>query len=338
MGKISAIKGMAPKLAKRGTIRLGVRESGSIKEVDYFIIDIEDIALKEKALSTYGTNPRELDITFYTDSVEEIFRHSFQLWGSSQKGTPALKCEGDGEKAIEYTPGTDVEKDKVCPCEKYPKYCRKTGALKFLLPKLTMGGYFTMTTRSDHNIKIIKTVLDLVLRATGGLMLRPLKLKRVAGRVNINGIITKKYFVEIVWDQGIDEIGSEVVKLPILTESFPLIDSNYGDNIADNIVEVKDSEVAWDALTGNEETKLALDKVTEKVKIKVRGPFINNAVEVYACERFGVGSTSGLRIDDLRRLWKEVESEDVIRKIWDMATRMFQENRVGQGERKNAAG
>lgn len=277
-----------PKLCKVGTIRLGEKQNGTPTETGHFIIDIEsDPMLAARAKELYGEKPNSIDITLYSDNPDDCYRCTYQMWGAGNKGTAVLKCEGNGVEAYD-----NAGQRKTCPCDNLGKKCRKTTILRFLIPSITMGGYFMLSTRSEHNARVIDTTIQLVQKATGGLVMRPMRLVRTEGVANINGIVTKKYFLSLLWTGGMNS-ASATIETTAMTESAPAA-IEYSQE--DSTPTAPDIERV---IKGRE-------KVKEKLKEFVKGPFVERALEVYACERYGRQSFNDLTVEDLLDLWRSI--------------------------------
>ena len=292
-----------PKLIRLGTIRLGIKKDGKITEIEHFVLDIEDQDIKEKAITIYGKKPKELDITFFTDNMSEVFQCKYQRWGKSKKGTSYLICEGNGDEAYD-----SEGNPQNCPCSFLGKECKKTTVLKFLIPRASMGGYFILSTRSEHNARVFETTLNLVLKATGGLTMQMLKMKRTEGYSTVNGIKTKKYYVSLVWDKGLDEIetltnGSR--SLIAYSEPIEPIDDPQQENA--DIPE--QSSIQTPSSDDSDRVQHGRRKVIEKLNQHVKGPYSEEALKLYACQRYSVISFDYLSVDELLELWHGLDKD-----------------------------
>jgi hypothetical protein len=148
MHRVSSIVNR-PRLPRLGVVRLGTRDgSGRRVECGHFIIDPEDSDIKSRAREVYGEAPSSIEITFYTDDLSEVFRCTYQRWAKDKKGVPYLLCEGNGTVAIE----APTDRERPCPCHFLGRECRKTTVLRFLLPKVSMTGYWSsqLRVRTTH--------------------------------------------------------------------------------------------------------------------------------------------------------------------------------------------
>lgn len=289
-----------PKLSKIGAVRLGVKgEGGKMTEVNYFVLDIQDKDVLARAQAAYGKEPATLDIAFFSDDVNDVYSCTYQKWSKSVKGTPILDCEGNGVEAVDMK-----GQHKTCPCPELGKKCNKVTVIKFLLPKVSMGGYFMLSTRSEHNARVIDTTIQLVSKATGGLTMRMLKMNRVEGFITVNGMKTKKQFISLVWDKGIDDMqmvdnDGGTHPLELTHEESEMSTPNF----EDCATEKSDGETIHTSSTDMERIIKGRAKVKEKLHEIVNTPEADKALEAYACRKYGVETFDMLSIDNLLDLW-----------------------------------
>ena len=178
------------RLPKIGSVRLGTRDvKGRRQECGHFILDVADPLLSGKALAVYGNTPGVLDIRFFSD--HEAFVWSFQRWGISKKRIPYLVCEGKDGEAIAHGQKRD------CPCPSLGGDCRMVARMKFLIPQVSLGGYFLLVTKSKYSVEEIQTTLEIARRSVGSLIMRPFRLIRKEGYAEINNSKVKKYYISL---------------------------------------------------------------------------------------------------------------------------------------------
>ena len=189
------IKGLSEirRLPRLGKIRLGIklvhtRPDGSTveypKEVDYFVCPPEVQAL-------YGEKPKSLEVMFPPADETRFFSQQYKAY--VQQG---LRCRGDGERAdrrvadlvwtrkkdgkilddanarlLQELPKEadhnarveigcrDPEKGPGCPLVD-EGVCRAQGVLFVILPKISMGGVYQITTGSWNNIVAMNSIVD----------------------------------------------------------------------------------------------------------------------------------------------------------------------------------
>ncbi len=183
-------KGYLPRL---GMIKLGVRLTKEIKgeeveypsEVDYFVVP-------EEVQKAYGEKPKELRIMFPSDDIEMIAPRSFKYYRSNRLG-----CKGNGETALCYrgdlTPSHTLinEADRegsiheqigvecVCPLfNNAKKSCNIVLDLMFMLPDVSLGGIYQISTRSSLNRQRIDDYFEYLMSLVGRIQRLPLLLSR----------------------------------------------------------------------------------------------------------------------------------------------------------------
>jgi hypothetical protein len=189
------IKGLSEirRLPRLGKIRLGIKVEKKLpdgstvtypKEVDHFVVPPE---VAEK----YGEKPKSLDVMFPPADETRFFTQQYKAY--VQQG---LRCRGDGERAnrraadlvwirkkdgkilddanarlLQEIPKEadhnalveigcrDPEKGPGCPLVD-EGVCRAQGVLFVILPKISMGGVYQITTGSWNNIVAMNSIVD----------------------------------------------------------------------------------------------------------------------------------------------------------------------------------
>jgi len=202
-GKFTRIAGsfsQTRRLPRLGKIRLGIKVTNAKgtaqhpKETPWFVVPPEVEAV-------YGTQPTELDVMLPHDDPEVIFPQKFAMYGQ----TAGLKCHGNGERAERLNEkGEWIE--MACPCDflktqENPKgACTEQSSLMVLLPKVSMGGCYQITTGSYHSTVTINSALDYIRALAGRLALIPLKLRRVPRTTHNEGKSQTHYTLELILD------------------------------------------------------------------------------------------------------------------------------------------
>lgn len=303
MPKVSNIVNRS-RLAKLGVIRLGSKDStGKPKEIGHFIINTET-AIAERARQIYGSSPTSLDVSFYSDRVDEMYRCTYQKWGRSKKnGTPHLACEGNGQEAV-ASEGAGVEKQVTCPCPALGRDCKKTTVIKLLLPKISMTGYFILATKSENNAQTIQTGIELVYRITGGLSMRPLRLTRTEGFAEVNGFKIKKYFLALTLDEEAWERAN--AKRDALPHASSDGQRQQLERIKPVIPPFEENSTRARIEEERRQTK-GRAMVREKIKLHIKHPDAEKALETYACSHFDKASFEELTADQLLELWHKID-------------------------------
>ncbi len=72
-------------------------------------MDIEDPDLRNRGKVIYGDKPEVLNIAFFSNTIEDVFRCTYNRWVDN-KGVSRLLCEGNGVEAVERG------QKRSCPC------------------------------------------------------------------------------------------------------------------------------------------------------------------------------------------------------------------------------
>ena len=218
--KFTRIKGLSDirRLPRLGKIRLGVKaiaKNGKEypREVPYFVVPPE----VEKV---YGDRPLQLDIMFPTEDDRAIFPQSYKWYVSN-----GLRCKGNGETAMRrfadmakgdrqpLSNGAEAHKpdelvEVACPCPLLETgECRQNANLMVLLPKVSLGGVYQITTGSFHNIVRVNSCIDYVRGIVGRIALVPLLLIRQEEEIQYEGKKAKHYLLQVILNINLEEAG-----------------------------------------------------------------------------------------------------------------------------------
>lgn len=192
---------LRPKLACIGMIKLGGKapKQKSAKGVefqrpekyDHFRIrtrerDASGNYILDKAVhDKIGMTPKELNVRFLWDDVEQNFRTALQAWDGGK-----LRCEGNGERAFDRV----LNKEILCTCPllkqhkgdypltTYPRpvgslSCKPYGVLSVFLEEAAVyGGYHILRTTSWETISSLTAAMRLFKEQFGILSWIPFKL------------------------------------------------------------------------------------------------------------------------------------------------------------------
>lgn len=164
------------------------------KETPWFVVPAEVEAV-------YGAQPTELDVMLPHEDPEVFFPQKLAMYGS---GT-GLQCHGDNQKAKRLNAAGQWE-DRTCPCEHLKSAenprgaCTEQSSLMVLLPKVSMGGCYQITTGSFHSTVTVNSALDYIRALAGRLALIPLKLRRVPRETHNDGKKQTHYTLELILD------------------------------------------------------------------------------------------------------------------------------------------
>ncbi len=171
-----SIKGLSQirRLPRVGIIRLGVKKKSAKgteypSAVDYFVCP-------DEVKKVYGEKPRELDIVFPLDEIDDVFPQFYKRYGHSK----GLVCKGDGERANQINEKTGEFEEVECLGQQCPFYqakkCKEVATLNFILPKIQLDGIYQLHTSSFHSIVKINSSLDYIRSMFGKISMIPLKL------------------------------------------------------------------------------------------------------------------------------------------------------------------
>ena len=178
------------RLPRLGKIRLGIKKLSAKSgkeypvETDYFVVPKEVQAL-------YGPEPKELPVMIPTENEEMFLRQYYAVYGSSQK----LWCQGDGETAERRTFKTvgneqvaaGIEK-MACPgpddCDfAKEKGCKARTDLMVILPEVSMGGCWQLSTGSTVSDIDIRSGLEMARTMVGRIAWIPMLLERTPVKI-----------------------------------------------------------------------------------------------------------------------------------------------------------
>lgn len=192
-----------------GKIRLGIKKKSVNTdkeypaETDYFVFDktIRPEYLR-KITELYGDKPKEIDVFIPVEDRAKVFPQAYRYYGSSK----GLKCIGNGEQAMEWSDDKKSMVERNCPCEKLTpdakgrKQCSRRAFLMVILPKVSMGGVFQLSTSSFNSIVDINSGLDYVDALIDRISMVPLKLSRVVTETHFDGKKQTHYTLKILFD------------------------------------------------------------------------------------------------------------------------------------------
>lgn len=202
-----------PGLPRLGKIRLGVKKTTDRgkeypTEVDYFVFDpdgaiepLQRTAMINKFHETYGERPQVIPhIRFIAADREEAFSQSLEWWGKGKR-----LCHGNGDEAerlvkvdetySEWQPWGDCANSG---CPQWAKGdCSMTTRLRFLLPDISVAGYFQIDTGSKWSSANLRNCLNLLEALFGRINGIPLTLARVPQKIEHEGKAQTHYILHL---------------------------------------------------------------------------------------------------------------------------------------------
>ena len=204
--RITRINGLSdrrrlPRLGKiRGGIKLKSAKSGKEypKETDYFVCPPE-------VRSIFGDKPKDLEIMLPINEIDAVFPQSLKWYGSSK----GLKCHGDMKIAYRYNDQDRDWHEMECPCEHLEDgSCKQSATLQFIIPKVSVGGVYQLTTSSFNSIVDLNSGIDYVQAMLGRFALVPLTLRRVATETHHDNKRQIHYTYQIIFDVDLNTLNA----------------------------------------------------------------------------------------------------------------------------------
>lgn len=217
--KFTTIPGFSDQVGfpRLGKLRLGVRSSNAKgkefpTEVDYFIFDPEPTLeaelrtrLTEQFTELYGAKPTMLPhVRFASSNRDHAFSQSLEMWGSSK-----MLCHGNGVEAERLTkvrPNDDQSPSAWLPhspcanhgCPQWEqRQCSMITRLRFLLPDVSVAGYFQIDTSSKYSSANLRDAINLLEALFGQIHGIPLTLSRVPKRMEHEGTARTHYILDL---------------------------------------------------------------------------------------------------------------------------------------------
>lgn len=232
------IKGLseARRLPRLGRIRLGIRKKKSkpdtrCKHRDEemclycsYPVETPHFVCPEEIQRVYGPQPKELDVYLPIDVIETVFPQRYAYYSQSGR----LRCAGDGESALrvfKYVPpakrndykesngevpdDTDLV-DFPCTCPLLDEGdCSRNATLNVILPKINLGGVYSIVTGSAFSIININSGIDFVKGYFNGrAAMIPLILRREEQKIGFEDKMSKHWIMKLEFRGGIEHVNS----------------------------------------------------------------------------------------------------------------------------------
>lgn len=190
------------RLPRLGKIRLGIKKVSPKgveypSETDYFVVPPE-------VVKVYGEKPKELDIMIPVEDSNISIPQAYEMYGSGK----GLKCVGDGETAFRLDDKSHEMNEIDCPCEHFGHACKQRAHLRFILPKVNVGGVYQIDTSSYNSIIDLNSGIDYIRALVGRIALVPLKLKRIPTETHHEGKKQTHYTLKIELEADINFINT----------------------------------------------------------------------------------------------------------------------------------
>ncbi len=225
------------RIPRLGKIRLGIKATTAKgveypKAVDYFVCP-------DEVKAVYGQTPRELDIMFPVEELEQFAPQFLRAYSQTQ----GLVCIGDGINArrkLDTETGAMANSKTLnwtwhempCNSQECPEYsakkCRRVLNLLFLLPKVSGLGAWQIDSSSYNSIININSMAKMLKGILGRCSMIPLTLVLRPQDVSPSGMKKKTVWVlDIRQDIKLAELAQKAqlppskVLLPEVTEEIP---------------------------------------------------------------------------------------------------------------------
>ena len=218
-------------LPRLGKIRLGLRAATTKgtpypTETEYFVCPPEVQAV-------YGERPIELDVILPSDDAAVIFPQKLAMYGSGA----GLQCHGDGVEAERYNEVKKQWEPMACPCEHLKTManpqgrCDEKSHLMVMLPRVSMGGVYQITTGSASATANINSSLDMIRDMTGRIAMVPLLLRRVPTDMTHEGKKRTHYILSMTLNATWSEVAQlraerERMLIPVQYQIAPPVEEN----------------------------------------------------------------------------------------------------------------
>lgn len=228
-------------LPRLGKIRLGLKAATAKgveypTETDYFVCPPE-------VQEVYGERPTELDVILPSDDPRVIFPQKLAMYGASS----GLQCHGDGHEAERYNEATKTWDARTCPCEHLKSManpqgrCDEKSHLMVMLPRVSMGGVYQITTGSVSATANINSSLDMIRDMTGRITMVPLLLRRVPTVMTHNGAKRTHFILSLILNATWSEVAQlrqeqTAMVIPAQYQIAPPVDENPENDPVDLVV------------------------------------------------------------------------------------------------------
>lgn len=285
--RFTKIQGLSDirRLPRLGIIKLGTKEisekSGKEypKESPFFVCPPEVKAI-------FGDEPTDIDVMFPMADREIIFPQSYRYYGSGK----GLKCEGDEVNASRKNEQTGEWEDfdcATCPLrleqDGKAAVCKPRAFLQVIIPRVSVGGVYQISTTSRTTIVNINSGLDYVQTVVGRVQMVPLTLRRRPMETHHGGQKQTHYDMQVIFNFGTDFINQlrlnneQILTGPKYLPPAPVDSQAEGDDtvpadIKDEEKPVQVSTPPAVAVTTPDTAKVSTNMSPEQVKAIMNAP------------------------------------------------------------------
>lgn len=286
----------------------------------YFVLPDE---LKE----ILGERPVSLRVVPAYREIEKTFPSSYVRFTKGHK----IFCTGNGVSAKRYDTGKkakiDVPCSDSCP-ERLSRQCKPSCTFYVVLPDVDMFSVFTIGSHSEISIVNIMSTLNMMTDTASGLITRTVcTLSLIERERRTTG--TEYYVLQL--EPPRTPLGTLQGGAAALSIDWQPLQAGY-EASADNVINIHSNDLRTAPATPHddpERLKLGREKVKEKLKVYLKGSYVDRALEIYVCERYKAVSFEDISVKDLLEIYKEIgEDSTLVNDVMLLAIRL----RHGVGE------
>jgi hypothetical protein len=247
-----------PRIAK---LRLGIRDKKGTdkehpRETDHFVLDVEESVapdaaneIRKRFSALFGERPQILtNVRLISADRDESFSSAYEWWRAGK-----MFCHGNGAEALRKNEGQWKEYGPCANggCPDYgPKKCSLISRLRFMLPEVSVSGYFQIDTGSVYSAANVRNGLNLVAALTQQLYGEPrihavpLTLSRVPQPIEFDGKLNTHFILHLQPQNfTLESLTKELSEGPrLLTAAIPAIPEDEEDLPAELIAESEQQE------------------------------------------------------------------------------------------------
>lgn len=237
-----------PRIAK---LRLGIREKKGTdkehpRETDHFVLDVEESVapeaaseVRERFVELYGERPQILtNVRLLSPNRDDAFSSSYEWWRSGK-----MFCHGNGVEAMRKIDGEWKEWAPAKPCANNgcgdfgSRKCGLQSRLRFMLPDVSIAGFFQVDTGSIYSAANVRNGLNLIEALTTQMFgepritAMPLILARAPQKIEWDGKLNEHFILHLTPQNfTMESLQKQIgAPAPLLTAGSPIIPDDEED-------------------------------------------------------------------------------------------------------------
>jgi hypothetical protein len=308
------------KLPRVAKLRLGIKDAkGTAKEhpreTDHFVLDVADSVapdaadeIRKRFHDLYGERPQVLtNVRMISPDRELAFSSAYEWWRAGK-----MFCHGDGVNSLRRVDGEWQEWAPRNPCANAgcgdfgSKKCSLMSRLRFMLPDVTVSGFFQVDTGSIYSAANVRNGLNLIAALTtqmfgeAAIHRVPLILSRAPQKIEFEGKLNEHFILHLAPQnytlEGLKQLAASEANAPKMLVA--------GSSVPDEEDDLPEEIVPE---TEHEETEAETDEQTERIE------------KAFAMLGYNVGTRTATRaqfpkpsalIEELERRWLELPKAD----------------------------